>query len=722
MEAPKNEIEFAHEFLGGNGRARITIRAGEQEFTDELKVTTAEARERFAAKACERFGALDEETVHAELDRVVREYAPYCERLKTEEREQEERDEAAREQQERSDVDTLVSIAEDLKHALLFRTPEHHDPLAFAVLIVGKTRQTCPVNSKPMRQWLLKQFRLRQKRLPSRHALDEAIFAIEAITLQGDVVDEVHLRIAKHKGAIYIDLGDGTWRAIRVKPAGWEIVPSDDVPVHFLRRRGMKALPVPERGGSLHELFEYVNLPEGGQRCLFLCYLVAALCPWGPYTILVVNGEQGSAKSTLCRRARDLVDPSEVALRAFPRDARDLMIAAKNGWLQAYDNISSISPWMSDALCSLSTGAGFGTRQLYKDDEETLFWEIRPSMLNGIPDLATRPDLLDRSIVLVLPPIPEKLRADEATLGASFKAAYPRILGALLDVLASTLARHPHVRLSGAPRMADFARIGLAAAPALGYSEEYFLAAYRANREDQVSIAIESSPIAAAVMKVMAARSRWEVSAEDLLSELDRARSESSADRPPRGWPHQASVLANELLRLAPLFRQKGLEVKTGLRRSGGNRDRYLLLQWIDDDPEPNADARPDATPATGQPSAAAPPRGPRCANCGGRNLWHRRSDRPQDFRCADCTTLSAEDDPVWIYQRAPVDEAQGRDTRGAVTDSTGLRADSSTPSTPGAPGSQGARQSSASSAPPEQNPPPTNQERLFPREGWDDV
>ena len=38
------------------------------------------------------------------------------------------------------------------------------------------------------------------------------------------------------------------------------------------------------------------------------------------------------------------------------------MIAANNGWVVALDNISYLPPWLSDALCRLSTGGGFATR------------------------------------------------------------------------------------------------------------------------------------------------------------------------------------------------------------------------------------------------------------------------------------------------------------------------------------------------------------------------
>ena len=111
---------------------------------------------------------------------------------------------------------------------------------------------------------------------------------------------------------------------------------------------------------------------------LLAAWLVAAFRPHGPYPILVLHGEQGSAKSTTARVLRALLDPNTAPLRGEPRDLRDVMIAASNGWIISFDNLSRIPHWLSDALCRLATGGGFSTRELYTDSEEVLFDAQRP--------------------------------------------------------------------------------------------------------------------------------------------------------------------------------------------------------------------------------------------------------------------------------------------------------------------------------------------------------
>ena len=110
------------------------------------------------------------------------------------------------------------------------------------------------------------------------------------------------------------------------------------------------------------------------------------------------------------------------------------MITANNSYLLAFDNVSSLPLWLSDALCRLASGGSFAVRRLYSDNEEVLFEAARPILLNGIEEVVSRPDLGDRAIFLTLAPIGEALRRPESELWREFEIARPRMLGALLDV------------------------------------------------------------------------------------------------------------------------------------------------------------------------------------------------------------------------------------------------------------------------------------------------
>jgi hypothetical protein len=190
----------------------------------------------------------------------------------------------------------------------------------------------------------------------------------------------------------------------------------------------MLPLPTPSLPGGVEELRRFINIREEDEASwrLLLAWILQALRPKGPYPVLILQGEQGSAKSTVERLLRALVDPSTAPLRTTPRNERDLIIAATNSWCAAFDNISTLRPWLSDAYCRLGTGGRFSTRELYTDSEEVLFDATRPVILNGITDVATRPDLLDRGLIVTLPPIPEEKRKPEAELWRDFEKARPK--------------------------------------------------------------------------------------------------------------------------------------------------------------------------------------------------------------------------------------------------------------------------------------------------------
>jgi hypothetical protein len=122
----------------------------------------------------------------------------------------------------------------------------------------------------------------------------------------------------------------------------------------------------------------------------------------GPYPLLAISGEQGSAKTVLSKLLKALIDPNATPVRALSREQRELMIAVNNSYLLAFDNLSGLPDWLSDVLCRLATGGSFAVRQLYTDDEEVLFEAARPILLNGIEEVVSRPDLGDRAIFLTL--------------------------------------------------------------------------------------------------------------------------------------------------------------------------------------------------------------------------------------------------------------------------------------------------------------------------------
>jgi hypothetical protein len=219
----------------------------------------------------------------------------------------------------------------------------------------------------------------------------------------------------------------------------------------------MQPLTLPLRGGSIEALAPFLNLASENDFVLVVAWLLGALRAGGLYPILAISGEQGSAKTVVSKLLRALIDPSVAPVRALPCDERELFIAASNGHVLAFDNLSGLPPWLSDTLCRLTSGGAFSTRRLFTDQDELVFAAARPVILKGIEDFITRHDLADRAIQLMLAPIAERHRRPENALWREFEFARPHIRGALFDAAAHGLHMLPEVCLQRLPRMADFA-------------------------------------------------------------------------------------------------------------------------------------------------------------------------------------------------------------------------------------------------------------------------
>jgi hypothetical protein len=484
-------------------------------------------------------------------------------------------------------ADVLIGLAQT---AELFHTP---DGTGFADLDINGHRETWAIRAKGFRRWLARRFFEETGGAPSSEALQSALNVIEAKAHFDGPERLVHIRVGGVDGKLFLDLGDEAWQAVEIDATGWRVI--DKPPVRFRRASGMKPLPIPVRGGSVAVLRSFLNVRTEEDFVLVVAWAIAVLRNRGPYPVIVLSGEQGSAKSTFSALLRALLDPNTAPLRALPREDRDLFIAASNGHVLAFDNVSGLPAWISDTLCRLATGGGFAVRQLYSDQDEVLFDAARPVILNGIEDIVTRPDLADRAMFLTLEPIPEDRRRPEQELWAAFEAERPRILGALLDAVAKGIAMLPQTRLDKLPRMADFALWATACETAL-WSSGTFWSAYCGNRDEAVDGVIDADPIAAAVRAVMTTQTKWTGTASELLGALAEMAGERVAKA--KTWPDSPRALAGRLRRAATFLRKIGIDI--GFEREGRARTRMIRI---------TATGKP-ASPETrgAQPSASSAP------------------------------------------------------------------------------------------------------------------
>jgi hypothetical protein len=429
-------------------------------------------------------------------------------------------------------------------------------------------------------------------------AMNEVLPTLEALAQNGPTRVPAVRVCGDPASTIWIDLGDETWRLVKVTAAGWQIVPAADVPL--IRPNGMRALPEPVRDSdALTKLRQLLNLnPKAAASKaaavladisfkLTVSFKLVVLWPRGPYPILSVNGVHGSAKTTGCKIIRACTDPNKAPMRSVPRNPDDLFVTAQHSRLLSLDNVSQLFPELADVLCGISTGSGKGARQLYTDGDEVILGAHAPIMVNGIEGVLTRADLADRCLTVVMQEISDEDRRDEAEMEVAIAAAVPGVLALLLDAMVTAIGALPTLKLSRMPRMADFTRLACAAAPAFGWTVEEMFEAIEDNRKVTVEAVIAADPVATALLELLGKcipdleGYLWIGTATQLLKQLRRFVTDDTAKS--KAWPKTTQHLSGRITRILPGLRRAGFTV-VRWRGEDKKRERGIGIRRVDAD------------------------------------------------------------------------------------------------------------------------------------------
>ena len=482
------------------------------------------------------------------------------------------------------DPDILVKLAWD--QGKYFRSLG--DDIVFADIVVRGHRRTVQLNDGFFGDWLRQLFLADQQRTISKEAVGTAVQTLRSKVRFGDETFPVFQRVGSDRdGRIFIDLGDETGQSIVVDQSGWSVI--NEAPVRFRRPGVMGALPVPVRGGKIVDLRSFVRCSDG-DFVLLASFLVDAFFPGRPRPVLYVGGEEGNGKTTLARVVRQLIDPNSAPVRALPNTVRDLAVAAHNAACLSFDNVSKIPSAISDALCMLSSGSGFGKRALFKDADEFVVAGARAVILNGRHYAVEKADLNERVLRITCPRLSSGERKSDVVLGQKFETAAPYILGALLDAVSLGLRGLPRVRERNWPRLIDFARLGCAIETAIG-GRGSFMRALQGSAEESNERVAENDPAVVAVRAFMRYQTSWTGTMTALLEILtSRDPTEERVSRW-RSWPKDPTRLSADLRDKSALLQKLGIELTFDLRTG---KTRQLEIRVMQND---SADAG-DATDA----------------------------------------------------------------------------------------------------------------------------
>jgi hypothetical protein len=434
-----------------------------------------------------------------------------------------------------------------------------------------------PLESSAFSAWLSLRALQENGEVPNGTSMSDAVNVLRGRAQYQGSLREVHLRLAQHEGKIYLDLCDPAWRAVEIDTAGWRIV--ERPPVSFLRTAGMLALPEPVHGGNINELGDILNLGDERCRKYAIGWLVGALRAKGPYSLLALHGVHGSAKTMTAAGIRYLVDPNALESPGLPRNEDDLLTTAMNSYVLTFDNVSGVTPRLSDAFCRISTGGGLSKRQHYTNCDVVQLNVMRPVIINGIdPGLITQPDLLSRTIPLELPQIPEECRRTKEDVWRRLEDARPRLLGALLKAVVTALQRQDCVTLPRMPRMADFALWVEQSSPALGWREGEFTELLFELQQEEGSRTLSMWPVMEPLGQLLLETGGvWEGTMGNLGVALNAVR--GSVPRPDTSdWPRSPRALSEAIKRHELLLRREGIEIRRPPRSNGRSSIRITQV------------------------------------------------------------------------------------------------------------------------------------------------
>ena len=443
-----------------------------------------------------------------------------------------------------------------------------HSPNGDAFVDVEEGAKTVPypTMSSQLEGWIRQQARTGLGlSIITINTVKELQAALHSDALRGETRN-VALRKAHDENQIVVDLGNNEF--VKITKDGWTI--ESETEFRFYRPKQQLPLPRPQKGGNLDLFRKYISARNEKDFVLQICWILGCLNNSNEYPILIMNGEQGTGKSTQTSIFRELIDPAGMNSYQPPKEVRDLVAYARNGFMVPMDNISWMPAWLSDDLCRLALGSsGLGGRGLYTNDDLATFQASRPIIINGIPEVVERNDLVDRSLQITLPPINPALRRGSDEIMADFRRDKPLMMGFLYDMASKALAGKHKNTFARLPRMASFMRFVASASDFFGLKPQDIVDMYMSNRRESDASVLEHNPVAQALLKLLHRNRAFVGTLFDLQDKLFEC-------RPAQGkWPDTNQKLANELRRLEPALVASGIQIYKNGREAGTGRSLF---------------------------------------------------------------------------------------------------------------------------------------------------
>lgn len=458
-------------------------------------------------------------------------------------------------------AETILRLVAE-KGAVMFHDTESFPYIAISV---NGHREIWSIDNRDFNTWLNGLYYSEKKKPAKKESISEAKEAIRSQALFGNEKDyKLYTRVARYNNAILYSLSNRNCEAIEITKDGWKII--NNTPILFKQFRHQKEQLNPKENGDIRRILKYINLQEN--HTLFLCWLVCCFVPDIPHAMPIFFGEKGAAKTTACTLLKRLIDPSALDTLTIQKNPRSLAVNLQQHWFLPFDNVSRIDEETSDTLCRAITG-GIQQRKLYTDADDYIFTFQKCLAINGINNVANRPDLLDRAILIELCRIDESCRRELNNLLDDFDKDLPYILGGIFDILSKAMSIYPTVKLDSLPRMADFARWGYAVGEALGNLGDEFLEEYKSNQGKRNIEILNTDIVATLVVAFMKDKSEWSGLISELYTKLSEIAPQYGINHKGKEFPTVPQVLSRRLNNLQSNLKEAGITFTTASKMYG---------------------------------------------------------------------------------------------------------------------------------------------------------
>lgn len=459
-------------------------------------------------------------------------------------------------------AETIIRLVEEKGTVLFHDTAK--DP--YAAIMMDGHREVWAIDNGDFNIWLNSLYYSAEKRPAKKDSLSQAKEVLKAkAVFENTKAIPLDTRVMQSDNAFWYNLSNDNWSAVKITNEGWTTV--DNPPILFRRFRHQNSQVHPSADGDIKRILKYINLQEN--HTLFLCWLVCCFVPNIPHAMPIFFGEKGAAKTTACTLLKKLIDPSALETLTIQRNPRSLAVNLQQHWFLPFDNVSRIDEETSDTLCRAITGGGIQQRKLFTDSDDYIFTFQKCLALNGINNVANRPDLLDRAILIELCRIKESNRRELTDLMADFEKDLPCILGGIFDTLSKAMRIYPTVKLDKLPRMADFARWGYAVGEALGGLGSEFLEQYHANQGKRNIEILNADIVATLAVAFMKDKPEWSGLISELYHQLSEMASRYGINNKGKEFPPAPNVLSRRLNGLKSNLQEAGISFRTISKTNG---------------------------------------------------------------------------------------------------------------------------------------------------------